>query len=184
MYLKKILILVLIFIFNAQFILADETIKAENNAYIHNNKGLLYLKDNYYFGAIKEFQIAIDLVPNSQASATYYVNLGTTYEKIGYHNLAKPCFEKAVSINPLCFDYYLKLAVNYKNLGLIDEKISEFQNKTPSPLNDVVIGLLYIQKGHVTTGITILDDFCNKEPNLLITVGVKNYIDNTVKEKL
>ncbi|MCD7740204.1 MAG: hypothetical protein LUH11_02525 [Candidatus Gastranaerophilales bacterium] len=184
MYLKNILIFFLIFFIIQQSVQCDETIKAENNAYIHNNKGLLYLKDNYYYGAIKEFQIAIDLVPNSQASAAYYVNLGTVYEKIGFPDLAKPCYEKAVSINVLCFDYYLKLAQNYKSLEIIDKKISEFQNKTSSPLNDVMIGLLYIQKGQVSTGITILDDFCSKEPDLLITEGVKNYIDKIIQEKL
>ena len=183
MYLKKLFIIFCILI-SALPVLADETIKAQNNAYRHNNKGLAYLKENYYFGAIKEFQIAIDLVPDSQASASYYVNLGTTYEKIGYHTLAKPCFEKAVSINVLCFDYYLKLARNYKNLGIVDEKILEFQNKAHSPLNDVMIGLLYIQKGAVQTGITMLDDFCSKEPNLLITDGVQNYIKNLAAEKL
>jgi len=183
LYLKKLLIICTILLIILP-VWADETIKAQNNAYRHNNKGLLYLEEKYYFGAIKEFQIAIDLVPNSQASASYYINLGTTYEKIGYPELAKPCFEKAVSINALCFDYYLKLAQNYKNLGIVDEKLIEFQNKTPSPLNDIMIGLLYIQNGHVTTGITVLDDFCNKEPNLLITAGVKNYINQIIKEKL
>lgn len=155
---------------------ADEQIKAENNAYRHNNKGLIYLEEKYYYGAIKEFQIAIDLNPKSQASAVYYSNLGKTYEKIGYHDLARPCFEKAVSLNVLCFDYYLKMAENYKNLGIAQSMLEQYQNKKTSPLNDIVIGLLYIQTGKKETGITVLDEFCNKEPNLLITTGVKNYL--------
>ncbi len=166
------------------FSVADEVIKAQNNAYRHNNKGLLYLQDNYYYGAIKEFQIAIDLNPNTQASAAYYVNLAKTYEIIGYDNLAQPNYEKAVSLNVMCFEYYLKLAENYKKLGIIDKKLKELQTKKYSPLNDILIGLLYIQNGYVTTGITVLDDFCNKEPDLLVTSGVRNYIDNLVKEKL
>lgn len=182
MHIKKIIISIVLLFFS--FAYADETIKAQNNAYRHNNKGLIYLQEKYYYGAIKEFQIAIDLVPNSQASAAYYVNLGTTYEKIGYPQLAKTCYEKAVSINVLCFDYYLKLAENYKKLNLIDEKLNYFENKSPNPLNDIIIGLLYIQKGETGTGITILDDFCNKEPNLLITTGVKAYINKIINEKL
>lgn len=154
----------------------EQQIKAQNNAYIHNNKGLIYLDEKYYYGAIKEFQIAIDLNPETQASAVYYVNLGTTYEKIGYNELAKPCFEKAVSLNVLCFDYYLKMTENYKKLGIVDTKLQEYLNKKSSPLEDIIIGLLYIQKGNITTGITVLDEFCNKEPNLLITTGVKDYI--------
>ena len=47
----------------------------------------MYLEEKYYFGAIKEFQIAIALLPNSQASAAYYTNLGKTYEKIYLNTL-------------------------------------------------------------------------------------------------
>lgn len=176
MFIKKTLIsFLLIFLFPI-LSFADQEIKAQNNAYRHNNQGIIYLKEKYYFGAIKEFQIAIDLNPNSQAAAVYYVNLGTTYEKIGYYDLAKPCFEKAVSLNVLCFDYYLKLAQNYKKLSILDEKILYYQTKKDSPLNEVILGLLYIQNGQKSIGITILDDFCNKEENLLITKGVKNYL--------
>ncbi len=161
---------------------ADHEIKAQNNAYRHNNKGLIYLSEKYYYGAIKEFQIAIDLNPKSQASAVYYTNLGKTYETIGYSDLARPCFEKAVSLNVLCFDYYLNLAKNYKKLGILDEKIALYQSKKDSPLNEIILGLLYIQKGEKSLGITILDDFCNKEENLLITTGVKNYLKEITKD--
>jgi tetratricopeptide (TPR) repeat protein len=184
LYLKKILIILVLFFGSLHFACADETIRAENNAYRHNNMGLMYLNENYYFGAIKEFQIAIDLLPDKQASAAFYVNLGKTYEKIGYDNLAQKCFEKAVSLNILCFDYYLVLAENYQKQGLSDEKILEFQRKTPSPLNDIMIGLLYIQKGQLSTGMTVLDEFCNKEPNLIITFGVRQYLDNITKKIL
>ncbi len=184
MYLKKILLLLIFFIFISTSAYGVQTMDAKKNAYIHNNKGLMYLQDKYYFGAIKEFQIAIDLNPNTQASSVFYTNLGNTYEAIGYYDLAQNCFEKALSLNVLYFDYYLKLAENYKKQNIIDEKLTEFQNKEYYPLNDIMIGLLYIQKGYVTTGITILDDFCNKEENLIITEGVRNYIDKLVKEKL
>ena len=180
MHLKKLLILFFLLLIPqvgyCKHNSAAWEIKAENNAYRHNNKGLMYLEDKYYFGAIKEFQMAIDLLPNTQATATFYTNLGRTYEKIGYPDLAKNCYEKAVSINVLCFDYYLQLAKCYKTLGLLDKKLEEFQNKKTSPLNNIMIGLLYIQKGQTTTGITILDDFCDQEKNLLITAGVKNYL--------
>ncbi len=177
MFINKLICLILTGLFFSLSCFAEVTpIKAENNAYRHNNKGLLYLEDKYYYGAIKEFQIAIDLCPDKQASAVFYVNLGKTYEAIGYNNLARPCFEKAVSLDPLCFEYYVKMAENYKKLGIVNEQLELYKSKVNSPLNNIVIGLLYVQKGHVTTGITVLDDFCDKEPNLIITAGVKNYI--------
>lgn len=163
---------------------SQEALDAQKNAYRHNNKGLLYLQDNYYYGAIKEFQIAIELNPNSQASAIYYVNLAKTYEKIGYPDLARPCYEKAVKINRLCFDYYLKLAENYKKLGIVEEKLNQYILDDTSPFNDIIVGLLYIQNDNVETGITVLDDFCNKEPNLLITIGVREYLDKLTNIKL
>ena len=181
MYLKRIFIIIVCILFCGQCCYAVQTIDAEKNAYRHNNKGIMYLKEKYYFGAIEEFKIAIDLLPNSQATAVYYSNLGRTYEEIGYPELARSCFEKAVSINVLCFDYYLKLAQNYKKLGIVNEKLLEFQNKTNSPLNEIMVGLLFIHKGDISTGVTVLDEFCNKEPNLLITVGVKEYLKQITK---
>lgn len=181
MYIKKLFLFLIITCLYIKPCFAYEPIKAQNNAYRHNNKGIIYLNENYYYGAIKEFQIAIDLNPNSQASAVYYVNLGNTYEKIGYPDLARPCFEKAVSLNVLCFDYYLKMAENYKKLGLVETKLNEFIMKKSYPLNDIIIGLLYIQNDDITTGMTILDDFCNKEPDLSVTAGVRSYLDNLAK---
>ena len=181
MFIKKLFIFLIIILSFTQYSFAADNIKAQNNAYWHNNKGLIYLEEKYYFGAIKEFQIAIDLNPNSQASAVFYTNLGKTYEKIGYYELARSCFEKAVSLNILCFDYYLKMVENYKKLNIIDEKLTQYKNNKSSPLNEVVVGLLYIQKGETKTGITMLDEFCNKEPNLLITTGIKKYLEEITK---
>lgn len=176
MYIKKIIAFCILSISFSQYSLADETIKAENNAYRHNNKGLIYYREKYYYGAIKEFQMAIDLNPKTQAAAIYYTNLGNTYETIGYHDLAKNCFERALSLNALSFEHYFRLANNYRNLGIVEEKLEEYKSKTNSPLNQIMVGLLYIQKGEISIGITVLDEFCNKEPNLMITKGVKNYI--------
>ena len=52
-------------------------IDAERNAHIHNNTGLMYMQEGFYYGAIKEFKLAIDLNPNTQATAVYYSNLVT-----------------------------------------------------------------------------------------------------------
>ena len=181
MLIKKFLIFILIIFACNITVSADETIKADNNAYRHNNKGLIFLDEHYYFGAIKEFQIAIDLNPNSQASATYYTNLGKTYEKIGYPKLAQECYEKALERNILCFDYYLQLAKNYKTLGIANTKLNEYIRKKQSPLDDVMIGLLYIQCGDKSTGITVLDDFCNNEEKLILSKGVRNYLKEITK---
>ena len=181
MHIKKVILSLFLIVYSALPIFADEFINAKNNAYRHNNKGLIYLDEKYYFGAIKEFEIAIALNPNSQSSATYYSNLGKTYELIGCYDLAQPLFEKAVTLHPLYFDYYLQMVKNYKKLGIVNKKLKEFKQKKYTPLNDIVIGLLYIEKGETRTGITILDDFINKEEKLIVTKGVKKYLQEITK---
>lgn len=181
MFIKKLFLFFLTAVLLCPICFADETINAKNNAYIHNNKGLMCLEENYYYGAIKEFQIAIDLNPNSQASAVFYTNLGRTYEKLGYYDLAKPNFEKALKLNALCFDYYLNVAKNYKNLGIVDKKLKEAIKNKKSPYDDILIGLLYIQKGDTSTGITMLDEFSNTEYKLIISEGIRNYLDEITK---
>ncbi|MBQ4122856.1 hypothetical protein IJD44_03925 [bacterium] len=183
MFIKNLFLLLITSALLCQVCYADHNINAKNNAYRHNNKGLMYLQDNYYYGAIKEFQIAIDLSPDTQASAVYYVNLANTYEKIGYPNLARPCYEKALSLNAFCFDYYLKLAENYKKLNVVSKKLDDFIKDKRTPLNDIMIGLLYIQNGDISTGITVLDEFCNNEPKLVVTAGVRAYLDKLTSEK-
>ena len=182
MFIKKAVLLLIIAVSISQASFADQTIAARNNAYMHNNKGLVYLDQNYYFGAIKEFQMAIDLNPDSQASATFYINLGVTYDKLGYYELAKPCFEKALSLNALCFDYYLRVADNYKKLGIVEQKLIEFDNNKKSPLNEIMVGLLLVKKGKVNVAIMVLDDFCNKEPKLIITPSVLKYLSTLTGE--
>ena len=79
---KKIFITILLI--SAAFVVSGYkkphtyTIDAEKNAYFHNNLGLNYIEDKYYYAAIQEFKIAISLVPDTQASAVYYNNLGDT----------------------------------------------------------------------------------------------------------
>lgn len=182
--LLKIIALLLLLPFISMQALSVVEINAETNAYRHNNKGLIYLQEKYYYGAIKEFEIAIGILPDKQASAVFYTNLAQTYDKIGYHKKAEPMYEKALSLNGLNASYYINLAESYKKSGTVDEKLKLYKSKKNSPLNQIMTGLLYIQKGDISTGITELDDFCDKEPNLLVTPGIRAYINKIINEKL
>lgn len=183
MHLKETALLICIYCFSVSAAFSYTEIHSENNAYRHNNKGLIYLKENNDYAALKEFQIAIDLMPDAQASAAYYVNAAAVYEKAGRFDKALAYYEKALSLNRLYFDYYLKTAECYKKLGIAEEKLIQYKKASINPLNSVMTGLLYIQTGKKDTGITLLDDFCVKEPDLIITQGVKEYINKIVKEK-
>lgn len=178
---KKYIIFLLIFflfISGRAFAASDKSyvIDAEMNASLHNNLGLDYLKGKYYFGAIKEFQIAIGISPNTQASSVYYVNLGKTYMTIGYPELAQNQFETALRLYPLNFEYYKYLVDSFGKQNILEKKLDYYTKNRRNNLDDITRGLIYGALGNTKTEITILDEFCNNEPDLLITPAIKKYV--------
>lgn len=180
---KKFLLSLAILVLSLTNIAAVYEIDAEKNAYCHNNLGVNYLRERDYYSAKKEFEIAIQLNPNTQATAVYYNNLGRTYIITGYYKMAQVCFEKAIIQNPTNFDNYLNLVKTFKGQGILEAKLKEYKAKKGNPLNDIMVGVMYVQKGQLATGVTVLDNFCNKEPDLLITNAVKNYIKSNTPKK-
>lgn len=156
-------------------------IDAATNASLHNNQGVLYMKDYWYYPAIQEFKTAISLNPDSQASAVYYNNLGECYMKIGYPDLAQDCFERAVKLYTLNLKYFLNLAECYDALGITEQKLADTYEDA-NPLNYLMRGLLLEKQGNFSDAITILDEFTVKEPDLLITPAIKHYIKTLVKQ--
>lgn len=156
------------------------TIDAEKDAFLHNNVGLNYLKDRIYYAAIQEFKIAIQLSPNTQATAIFKNNLGDTYTYIGYPDMARICYEDAIKLYGLNFKYYLNLAECYKTLGITQTKIKEYSTST-LPYDKIMLGLLYIQTGSIRKGVNTLDELCSEEPDLLITPAIRQYLREVTK---
>lgn len=157
-------------------------IRAEKDAFYHNNVGLNYLKDRIYYAAIQEFKIAISLSPSTQASAIFYNNLGETYIFIGYPEQALPCFEDAIKLYGLNLQYHKNLVNCYKLLGITNSKLKELQNSN-DPLARIQLGMLYIETGETRKGINTLDEFCVEEPDLLITPAVRQYLKEIINKK-
>ena len=157
------------------------TIDAEKDAYFHNNVGLNYLQDRIYYAAIQEFKIAIQLSQNTQATAIFKSNLGETYMFIGYPDMARICFEDALKLYGLNFQYYINLAKCYEQLNIVQSKISEYK-VSDNVYDKIMLGLLYIQSGEKRRGIIVLDDVCMSEPDLLITPAIRQYIKELNKE--
>ena len=151
------------------------TIDAEKDAFYHNNVGLNYLKDRIYYAAIQEFKIAIQLSPNTQATAIFKNNLGETYDFIGYPDMARVCFEDAIKLYGLNFKYYLNLTDCYNKLGIVKTKIKEL-SASKNPYDKILVGLLYIQSGEVRKGVILLDELCAAEPDLVITSAIRQYL--------
>ncbi len=156
-------------------------IDAVTNASRHNMMGTDYLLERCYYAAIQEFKIAISLNPDSQASAVYYNNLGQTYMQIGFPNLAEDCFERALKLYGLNFQYYQNLTACYVKLKKTNQMISKYSS-SQNPLDKIMLGLLYIESGQTQRGIMTLDDFCMSEPDLIITHGVKSYLRDVTRK--
>lgn len=156
-------------------------IDAAKNAVEHNNLGLKEVSEGNYYDAIQHFTLAIALNPKTQATAVYYNNLGESYMAVGYYVQAQKCFQNAITQYNLNFMYYQNLVKSFKAQGLVNPKIRYYElNCDKKPLNMVVLGLLYVTKGDVRRGIIKLDEFCMKEPDLLITNAVRNYIKSII----
>ncbi len=170
-------IIFLILIFTVGYAKPDfEVIDSQKNAFRHNNMGLLYVEQGNYFAAVKEFKMAIDLNPGTQATAVYFSNLGKVYYKLEFSKYAIQCYESAIALYPLNVEYYKDLAKSYKQQGTLKSKISKLQ-KSNNIFDKVLLGFLYLESGEKTRGIVTLDSFCMSEPDLLITNGVKYYIN-------
>lgn len=156
-------------------------IEAEKDAFFHNNVGLNYLQDRIYYAAIQEFKIAISLSPSTQATAIFYNNLGETYTFIGYPDMARDCYEKAIQLYGLNFKYYQNLIQCYNSLGISGSKIREYQY-SENTYDRIKLGLLYIQAGEKRKGVNVLDEVCNTEPDLMITGAIKQYLKDVCKE--
>lgn len=153
-------------------------IDAAKNAITHNNNGLEAASNGNYDVAISEFLLAISLNPRTQATAVYYNNLGETYMKIGCYSQAQHCFENAMTQYNLNFLYYQNLVKSFKAQHTIKKQLQIYKAKSENnSLSMIVLGLLYISNGQKGAGITKLDEFCMREPDLLITGAVRNYLN-------
>ncbi len=157
------------------------TIDAEKDAFFHNNVGLNYLSDRIYYAAIQEFKIAIQLSPNTQATAIFKNNLGETYNYIGYPDMARVCFEDALKLYGLNLKYYMNLADCYVNLNIANTKISEY-SASKSIYDKIMLGILYIKTGEKRKGVILLDELCQLEPDLLITPAIRQYLKEVTKD--
>ena len=184
---KKLLTILILILMQAPAISAPGTIATYvidpvKNAYYHNNLGIVYVEEKCYYAAIQEFKMAISLNPKTQATGIYFNNLGKVYMTIGYPDLALDCFQNALTQYNLNLEYYENLAKCYKALNKTNDELKKYQTKIETPLDKIMLGLLYEQTGDKKKAITVLDEFVTSEPDLLITPSVKNYIQKLVND--
>lgn len=142
------------------------------------------MQDRYYAAAIKEFQIAILLDPNTQATGTYYANLANCYMKIGYPALAQDALQRAIKLNPMHLTYYQDLAIIYKRLKISDKQLKIWKKETEkNPLGLIMQGMILLEQGKEDAGLAKLHEFAHTEPDLIITQGVERFIEKKNQER-
>lgn len=177
----KVFFLLLIYTFSVGYAKPDfEVIDAGKNAFFHNNFGLIYFEQGNYFAAVKEFKMAIDLNPGTQATSVYYNNLGNVYFKLNFSKYAIQCYESAIQLYPLNIEYYRNLAKACKQNKNILSKIKQIEN-SKKVLDKVLLGFLYLESGNIQKAMRTFDSFCMTEPDLIITSGVKYYMNEVRK---
>ena len=130
----------------------------------YNNIGIAYSRKGYYFGAIEHYlkalQIQKDLDPEEKA--TIFVNLGSTYGKLGD-------FDREIEYSQTAIDYNPKNFVAYSNLGLAliekgqyDDGIKysrmalKLNSKYANAYNN--IGLAYAKRGNFDQAISLFTE--------------------------
>ena len=63
----------------------------------------------------------------------------------------------------------------------MEQKMISRYKISKNPLDKVMLGLLYAESGQTRMGIMTLDDFCMREPDLILTHGVRNYLRDLTK---
>lgn len=164
-------------------------IDAQNNAQMHNNQGVLYLRERDYLAAIKEFKIAIAINPNTQASATYYNNLGCAYLEIAkfqraHANLKKEgnfayfaqiSFESAIKQDAMNLAYYKNLVDSFYYQGTLNKSYLKYRN-SKNQFDKIIVGLIHEKQGRIEAAKTVFDEFVSQNPSLLISKSLMNYI--------
>lgn len=167
-------------------------VDAAKNANWHNRRGANYFKEQDYFAALKEFKMAIALNPNSQSTAVYYNNLGKVYLVFGeiqrgrnltrsdadFTMMAESCFERAIQLDCMKFEYYKNLVRTYELLGTVASRRDFLlKNINANPFNAIIIGIIYAKEGKIAPARGILENFVIKNPDLIITNDVKKFLE-------
>ncbi len=150
-----------------------QKIDARKNARLHSNMGNIYFDEKHYIGALKEYEIAYNLIPNSQESAVYLYNIGRCFMELKRYNLAKNAFNGAIEKDCINMTYYEAYAEACIKTKTHEAEIKKVMSDKENPYNRVIAGLIYYKTGKKGTAKAIFDEFVNKYPKMIITEDVK-----------
>ncbi len=166
-----------------------QTIDAQNNAQMHNNQGVQYMREKDYLAAIKEFKIAIAINPKAQATSIYYNNLGCAYLEIAkiqsiHANLkkegnfalwAEKSFEDAIKQDAMNLAYYKNLVESFYLQGIMNKSYLKYR-EGKGFYDKIIVGFIHEKQGRIEASRTAFDDFVSQNPELLISKSLQQHI--------
>ncbi|HSA05915.1 MAG TPA: tetratricopeptide repeat protein [Candidatus Gastranaerophilales bacterium] len=139
----------------------------------------------YYGAAINEFRLAIMLNPESEASATFYNNLGKAYYKIGDYDHAEASFQKAAQLKPYYIEYCENLIMVCKEkntLYILAKKYEQLIKNNGNNLQALLmLGLINKKYGNNKYALDFFRKFIFLAPDLRISGEVKTFIKELEK---
>jgi len=152
---------------------ARQQIDPVANAVMHNDKGIKFMQEGFYYPAINEFRIAIALNHNSAASAAFYNNIGLAYIKIHKYDWAINTFDKAIKLNPIFLEYYKNLAKAYKYKKALPKQVNKYVSIIKKDQENsrawLMLGLMYVEMKYNYEAKYCFRKFKELEPeNILI----------------
>lgn len=181
-------ILIILFLTSPAFAYSSK-IEVENNAFMHNNKGVTLMHEGKYNSAINEFIIGIKLLPDNPIIHPIYNNLGVanlelaklakkhkSKKYIRYANVAESSFVHAINYYPVNFSYYANLVEVYDLMGVLDKNALKYQ-KSKELYSPIILALIYKKQGKNLEAQGIIRNFKNKNPDLIIVKNIEKYFE-------
>ncbi len=154
-----------------------QAIDAVKNARNHSNMGNIYFKEENYFMALKEYQIAYNLTYDKNASSTYLYNIAKCFMKLNNFQAAKSAIEGAIEKNCMNMTYYKTLVDVYFELDIQKSELKKYLNDDTNPYNRIVAGLIFLKTGDTSAAKGIFDEFVSSNPDMIITDDVRNILN-------
>lgn len=154
----------------------ENTIDAAKNARLHSNMGNIYFDEKNYTAALKEYQIAFNLVPDDPDSSIYLYNIARCFINLGAPDIAIKPLEGAISKNYTNLIYYETLADCYVKTNTAKKELNDYLKNAQNPYNKIMAGFIYLKMGDKITALTIFDDFINEHPKMIVVQDIKTLI--------
>jgi len=153
-------------------------IDVSKNARAHNNMGNIFFDEKNYVAALKEYQIAYNLVPNTPQSAVYLYNISRCFIVAQKYALAKNAILGAIKNDYSNLTYYNTLADCIVKLKQEESEIKKYLADDKNPYNKILVGLIYLKLNQKTNAKIIFDEFIANNPDMLVVDDIKKLLKN------